>query len=259
MHDHPKFAEDIDLYALGVLEGEEKQALEAHLRRCDDCQRKLDDARGLVAMVSLAAPPLEPPVGARDRLLESLRARRQVREEPAAERPSFWRWPNLGWAFAVVVLVTGASLVALDNRRLERESVALSARIERQQMELAKAQVVLDILGAPETKRVRLVSSPSKPVPEGKVFYNARLGLLFFASNLPPLEDRKTYQLWLLVSVDVSPISAGVFQTDARGEGSVLLPNLPPNVPAWAFAVTVEPAGGVSTPTGHKILVGGVR
>ena len=41
MHDHPQYAEDIDLYALGVLEGEEKQALESHLTACDDCQRKL--------------------------------------------------------------------------------------------------------------------------------------------------------------------------------------------------------------------------
>ena len=87
MSDHPQFAEDIDLYALGVLEGEERRAFEAHLTGCDDCQRKLDDARGLVAMVSLAAPPLEPPAGARERLLESVRARRRVPEEAGAERP----------------------------------------------------------------------------------------------------------------------------------------------------------------------------
>ena len=195
MHDHPQFAEDIDLYALGVLEGEEKQALEAHLRRCDECQRKLDDARGLVAMVSLAAPPLEPPAGARDRLLESLRARRQVREEPAAERPSFWRWPNLGWAFAVVVLVAGASLVTIDNRRLSREEATLRTALEQQTAQLDKTQAALDILRAPETQRVRLVSGTTRPVPEGKVFYHSHRGLLFFASPAHATYPCRNYPL----------------------------------------------------------------
>ena len=257
MHDHPKFAEDIELYALGVLEGEEKQTLEAHLTRCDDCHRKLDDARGLVAMVSLAAPPLEPAAVVRERLLESVRARRQVREEPAAERSSFWRWPNLGWAFAAVVLVAGASLVAVDNRRLSREEAALRTALEQQTAQLDMTQAALDILRAPETQRVRLVSGTARPVPEGKVFYHSHRGLLFFASNLPPLEKQKTYELWLIPTVG-SPINAGTFEPDARGEGSVLLPSLPPRVVAKAFAVTIEPAGGVSAPTGPKVLVGGV-
>lgn len=31
--------EDLDLYALGALEGEEKQRFETHLRACPSCQR----------------------------------------------------------------------------------------------------------------------------------------------------------------------------------------------------------------------------
>ena len=260
MDDHPQFAEDIELYALGVLEGEEKQALEAHLAACDDCHAKLEDARGLVAMVSLAAPPLEPPAGARERLLESLRARRKPAQEPAAERPSFWRWPNLGWAFALTVVLVGASLVAIDNRRLSRDEAALRERLERQTMELDKTQAALNILRAPETQRVYLVSGEAKPVPEGRLFYHSRHGLLFFASHLRPLEPDKTYELWL-IPTEGKPMNCGTFQTDERWEGSVLLPPMPPMPPrvaAKAFAVTVEPAGGMPWPTGPKVLVGGV-
>lgn len=260
MDDHPQFAEDIDLYALGVLEGAEQQALETHLAACDDCQSKLEAARGLAAMVSLAAPAVETPAGARERLLSSVRARRRLREEPAAEGPSFWRWPNLAWAFVTLALLVGASLVAMDNRRLTRERDALRGKIEQQSMQLDKAQAAMDILSAPETQRVRLVSGAAKAVPEGKVFYHSKRGLLFFASNLAPLDKQKIYQLWL-IPMEGKPMSCGTFQTDERWEGSVLLPPMPPMSPpvtAKAFAVTVEPAGGMPWPTGPKVLVGGL-
>jgi anti-sigma-K factor RskA len=257
MDEHPQFAEDIDLYALGVLEGEEKRALEAHLTACDDCQRKLEDARGLAAVVSLAAPAVAPPASARARLVQTIRARRSVPGEPAAEGASLWRWPNLAWAFALLVVLAGASLVALDNRRLEREVSALNARINEQSTALGHAQAALDILRAPETQRVQLVSGEAKPVPEGRVFYHSRHGLLFFVSHLRPLKPDQTYELWLITS-EGKPMNCGTFQTDERWEGTLLLPPMPPHVPAKAFAVTIEPAGGVSEPTGPKVLVGGI-
>ena len=210
--------------------------------------------------MSLTAPPVAPPAAARERLVESIRARRRAPEEPAGEGASFWRWPNLAWAFALVVVLAGASLVALDNRRLERETAALSAKIEQQARALGKARAALDILRAPETQRVQLVSGAAKPVPEGRVFYHSRHGLLFFVSHLRPLEPGKTYELWLIPS-EGKPVNCGTFQTDERWEGTVLLPPmpaLPPNVAAKAFAVTIEPAGGVAAPTGPKVLVGGV-
>ena len=64
MTDHPQL-EDLDLYLLGGLEGEEKHALEAHLPTCSDCRRKLAEARGLLALVSGAAPALVPPARVR--------------------------------------------------------------------------------------------------------------------------------------------------------------------------------------------------
>ena len=47
--------EDSDLYALGALDGEEKQELEAHLRSCAECAREVGAARQRVALLALAA------------------------------------------------------------------------------------------------------------------------------------------------------------------------------------------------------------
>jgi anti-sigma-K factor RskA len=114
---------------------------------------------------------------------------------------------------------------------------------------------VLELLTAPDTAKVTLVAGEAHPAPQGKVFYHPQKGLLFYAANLPALPSGKTYQLWL-VPTHGNPISAGIFQTDAHGNGEVLLPQLPVGVAAKAFAVTVEPAGGVPQPTGPKVLVG---
>jgi len=56
---HPTREEDFDLYVLGALEGDEKQAIESHLAGCTDCSRKLAAARGRVAAISFAAPRVE--------------------------------------------------------------------------------------------------------------------------------------------------------------------------------------------------------
>jgi anti-sigma factor RsiW len=46
MNVHEEFAEDLALYALGSLEGDERFGLEKHLEECAGCRRELDLLRG---------------------------------------------------------------------------------------------------------------------------------------------------------------------------------------------------------------------
>src|ERR1700722_17162543 len=75
---HPTREEDFDLYVLGTLEGDEKQAIESHLAGCADCARKLAAARGRVAAISFAPPRGEPSAPVKDRLLRQIRAESQA-------------------------------------------------------------------------------------------------------------------------------------------------------------------------------------
>ena len=103
--------------------------------------------------------------------------------------------------------------------------------------------------------KVALVAAGAPNLPQGKAFYHPSKGLVFYPANLPALPSNQTYQLWL-VPGQGSPISAGVFDVDTKGNGSVLLPSLPFGLAAKAFAVTIEPRGGVPQPTGKKVLFG---
>jgi anti-sigma-K factor RskA len=81
-------------------------------------------------------------------------------------------------------------------------------------------------------------------------------GLVFTANALPALSADKAYQLWVIA--DGKPVSAGLVTPDSSGHAAQLFA-MPPNLVApQAVAVTIEPAGGVSAPTGDKVLVGAV-
>jgi anti-sigma-K factor RskA len=79
-------------------------------------------------------------------------------------------------------------------------------------------------------------------------------GLVFTAANLPPAPAGKAYQVWVVTAQ--MPISAGLLATDLAGAGTQYYMTPPDIAPPVAVAVTLEPAGGVPSPTGERYLVG---
>jgi anti-sigma-K factor RskA len=269
---HPQYEPDFDLYALGTMEGEERAALESHLASCPHCAAKLEAARGRLALLALWAPAWTPSPAVRKRLMSSLKPLTPRPASPQklsiprgieAPKPwGIWRWLVPSFAGAMIVLVVLCALLFVRNRRLVQQvrdfrfqQQRLKAQVRETQAENAKARAVLDILTSPSTVKVDLAAAEVHPVPQGKALYNPEKGLLFYAAHLPALPDRRTYQLWL-VPAKGNPVSAGIFEPDRNGAGSVLLPPLPVGLTAKAFAVTIEPAGGMPQPTGKKVLIG---
>ncbi|MGH9709459.1 MAG: hypothetical protein ACRD37_02805 [Candidatus Acidiferrales bacterium] len=71
---HPVREEDFELFALGVLANEESSSIKAHIDSCLECTRKLAEACGCIALLSLVAPEQKPPAVVKQRLLEKIRA-----------------------------------------------------------------------------------------------------------------------------------------------------------------------------------------
>jgi anti-sigma-K factor RskA len=268
MKSHPQYEEDIELYELGVLDGGDKAELEAHLADCPECRAKLEAARSRLALFALAAPDSEPSPAALEHILETFRVqgpRRRGKAPAVPARGGFWT-PGWAWAWAAVclALIVAAAWLARENGRLAKQVAELEVthkELEASSQELkaaaARAQAVLDVLNGPQTVRVELSPDAAHPVPHGKAFYNRDRGLLFYTANLNPLPSDKTYELWL-IPTEGKPVDVGIFNTDPQGNGQVILPPLPQGLTAKAFAVTVEPAGGVPAPTGAMVLVGPV-
>ena len=108
---------------------------------------------------------------------------------------------------------------------------------------------------APDVARVDLAGQPDAPTAAARAFWSRSRGLVMMATNLPPPPAGRTYQLWVLTA-EPAPISAGILAPDADGRVTVRF-DTPSDIPTpTAMAVTLEPAGGVASPTGAKYLVG---
>lgn len=266
---HPTREEDFDLYALGVLEGDERTAIEAHAASCADCMRKLGEACGRIAMLAMAAPRVEPPAGAKERLLREIRAAGDAEAPPARERmaaaqvalpergrsgPLFGQW----WTAVLVpvtalLLVVSALLWKQNDRRLQDiQKLRAEALVLHKQLDYQRR--VADVMEAPNTINVALRPMPGMPQGDAMVHYNAKKGKLVYDGWIEPAPSDKSYQLWV-VPMEGSPISVGVFNpvTDDRASW---IASVPEGVQAKAFAITMEPPGGEDQPTGPQVLVG---
>ncbi len=246
--------EDLDLYALGALDGEDKQALEAHMASCAACRRQLATARQRTALIGLSAPPLAPPPGLKNALLQQARAARPAgASRPALKPAGKIRWGlrfSLGFALASALLAFAAFEFARQDLERGRRIEQLQAQVDS---DAAALQAMGQITGAPDSAEIALLEQPGGPPGQARVVYNARMGMGIYSGQIAPAPAGKTYQLWL-VPASGAPVSAGL--VDANQQNGAVVMRLAPGVAAKAFAVTLEPLGGMPQPTGPKVLVG---
>ena len=252
MSTHEQFADDLALYALGAFQGEECVALERHLGECASCRRELEALRGDAALLALSAGGPRPPSRSRKRLLEAI-ARDPRRVVTRRSRP----WWALLPAVAAGVMAMIVVLLWIDNSSLQLQLEGMQRHAAEQEAELRISREIVSTLTAKDAMTLTLVASKNPPQPQGKVMYvKDRGGLIFLASNLPPVPAAKAYELWL-IPMQGAPMPAGVFKPDIHGSAMLLNPPLTPGVEAKAFAITIEPAEGSSTPTMPIVMMGG--
>jgi anti-sigma-K factor RskA len=252
MSAHEQFADDLALLALGALPGDERVALERHMEECSSCRRELERLRGDMALLALSASGPAAPLRSRERLLKAIAKEPRAQKTPAQARSM---WAFLPWlATAALLLLAGFFWQQSD--RLAQQVARLQDQSAQQQAQLERARAVVSTLTSTDAMRVTLVAAQTPPQPQGKAIYvKDRSSLIFLASNMPSLPPQKTYELWL-IPTNGAPIPAGVFKPDARGSATVIEPPLPAGVEAKAFAITVEPEQGSSTPTMPIVMMG---
>ena len=265
--DHDQARDAAGLYALGALPADERALFEAHLSTCDECRGDVGVFRDVVNVLPFALPQIDPPPALRARILAAAGAVTRDAIAPLTVVRPGRKFVAAAWLSAAAMLVLAIGLgtytVTLRHRLTGLEAMLRDAmaRLDRSERQLAsatqdaeRAQLRLAVLTAPDMKQVDLAGQPPAPRAAGRVFLSASNGLVFAASQLPPLPAGRTYQLWLLTPG--APVSAGLMKPDQNGRVTAAFDVPPGAASPTGLAVSIEPEGGVPAPTGALYLVG---
>lgn len=257
MTGHEEFESLAALDAIGAATDEEQQQLAEHLQTCEECQRMYAGYAETAAMFGRAVDPAKPPAAARAAVMDAITTG-DVTEISAPRRRgdsrwwlataatlffALWAWRELGVRVArehiasrdaeVSSLTEQNALLAQRNEKLNTEIAALAGAGTR----------VISLAGQQASARVFL--DPAK-----------RRAFVLFA-NLPANAADKSYQLWIIRGDQPAPQGVGVFDASPNGTAAITVENLPVDTEIKAMAVTVEPRGGVQTPTNSNYVVNG--
>ena len=234
-------------YVLGSLDAHDRREFEAHLAGCAECAAEVASLQPVVSVLATAVPQVTPRAELRERILGAAAGLKGVDLQPRSSTvhdrqfSAAMTWLPLA---AAIVIAVGAGVYAL---RLQRQVGELQARFDQ-------AQSTTAVLAAPDLARIDLQGESVAPDARARALWSRSRGLVFTAANLPPAPTGKAYQVWVVTAQ--APVSAGLLTTDPTGGGTQYYMTPADIAPPVAVAVTLEPSGGVPSPTGERYLIG---
>ncbi len=286
-------------YAAGALEGEELRRFERHLMVASREElQHLAELMGLVSLLPLTLRQQTPPARVKQQVMQKIQlsawaknsAERRTREFtgnagsseengiPAARPvtttvsvPERRSWLTFGITFVALAMIIGFSMFVVrlmgtideQNQQLvsvENEKQELQTQLVALKDELQRKQEILNVLAAKQVEIAVMNGLDVHPVGYGKIIWDPeRKRAILQVSNLPAIPSDKDYQLWVVKGKQ--PISAGVFAIHDTESNYFKIENLAVTDPKEiaAFAVTLEPKGGVPQPTGAMYMAGAPR
>jgi anti-sigma-K factor RskA len=243
-------------YALGVLEGEERAEVEAHLaRHCAQCTPGIEKARWVIAQLAHATPEAQPPESLKGKILDAAKASGKVAEFSKASPSSRAVFPIWAWAAAgALALLTGYSIRQMGNQSTQLAALRQQMRIavlqnKALQDQLEVTRQIAYVMTSPESMPLKLMPK-DKNMPMVHAYLHPHMGVAITAEQMPSMPAARTLQLWFLPKTG-KPMSIAIFHPDTQGQIAVIAPvNMPRNEIA-ALAVTEEPAGGSPQPTSN--------
>lgn len=242
---HEEYKEMIPARALSALDTAEAQALNEHLENCAECQKELEEWQATAAALALTAGTAEPSPAVRERILGEVRKDLSTAEVIPFRSTSRNIWRSFGslGAMAAVVLLT-ALIVGLVV--LWRQNLAIRD-------ELARSREFVELVTTPGARVSELKGIDLGTGATARLAYDRNGRAVLVANRLPSPPQGKAYQLWFIVG-NKPPVPGKTFVPDNTGKGT-----LKDQVPKEAldsaiFAITIEPEGGVSAPTGPIYL-----
>ncbi|MGD9932388.1 MAG: anti-sigma factor [Dehalococcoidia bacterium] len=219
--------------ALGVLEDWEAVPVREHLATCAPCRVEYDEMESAAAFLPFGTEEATPPAHLRESILGAVAADpRQIRSAPTVirRRPVFW-WAAAAASALVVAAVSAFVGYAANQAESDDRAQVVVQAAASGNLKLARA--------ADGAVSVTFVHAPS-----------ATQGFVW-VENLPPLPAGKAYQAWF--TPDLASFEPSAVFTAASG--GAWLSATEPLDGFVAMGLTIEDAGGATTPSGAPFVV----
>ncbi|MBD3169952.1 MAG: hypothetical protein GF307_10750 [candidate division Zixibacteria bacterium] len=237
--EHDRIYDLIESYVFGNLEPDEYSAVEQHLETgCEKCLSRMRELSGLSEKLAESVAQDEPPEHLKDNILR--------RTNPGFNQSSSAASSGFNWIYAAAAVLVVALGIAVFKLQSDKSEL---------QADLAEAKDVTQLLESPGMKFVNLEGVDPNPQAFGKVVLDPNQGTaVVYMYRLPQTPEGMEYQLWVMR--EGKPTSAGMFTVTPEGEAVLALNDLPELDSIPKFLVTIEPEGGMETPTGMMYLTG---
>lgn len=247
-----EFEEILGAYALDAVTPAEQQEVEAHLATCARCTQLLQELRGVVSLLPLAMPQINPPVALEERILAAVRQESKggsvqpVRQQPQQPIPMVrpirrtQRWNPR-------VLVTAAVLMLCLLGGLTAWNVSLHGQVATLQQKLTQVTNTPNGVTSYAVKG----TSQSQNVAGQLVYFAEQNITVLVMHGLPQLQGLHVYQGWLvhLRGKNITSVTSVGLLNPLNGTATLSFPG---NVTGYdAAAISLEP-GPTATPKAPK-------
>jgi hypothetical protein len=203
---HDECSQQLEAFALGALDPEERDEVAAHVAQCAECRRNVAGYEQVVATLPGAlalAAPVEANAASRRRLHRAVR--------PGVVRPRA--------AVAAVVVATILTASVAWGLRADRSAAADRARLERL---VGQQEIVFEVVDAPQRSKIVLRPPVEGSSSYGKVFVRPDLPyVVAMVGRLPQPSAGTRYFLWLTLDTGRT-VRAGTLVPNQAGFASVL-------------------------------------
>ncbi len=222
-------------YALDALDEDDRVLFERHLPDCARCATEVTSFRQTAAAMAYAVETAPPPE-LRARLLDAARTERRHERSNVV---SFPRWLR----FRVPALGAVAAVAAVAALALGIWNLSLTGTLDEERSASAATEQALALVADTSAERISLEGA------EGSLVVARDGAAALVVCQLGTAPSGKTFEAWVIDGG--GPHRAGEFE----GGGHCGAHALTETVPRGAtVAVTIEPDGGVDSPTGEPIL-----
>lgn len=232
----------LESYALGELSESERLVVERNLAQYPELRAELSAIEETMEVFLMNAAR-KPGARVKEKIFAS------IRPEAKVVSVSMWRYAT---AASVLIALT-ASIMAYNfyyNWKRSEGSLAelraLNEQVARDynqvNQRLGDIETQMQVVNNPAFERVVMKGTANAPEALASIYWNKTSQEVYLSvQNLKALAQDQQYQLWAIV--DGKPVDMGVFDT------STALLKMKTTGKAAAFAVTIEPRGGKSSPT----------